>query len=1584
MAHLFTTQMATVESLGRQRNAVPLSLQKSNYTTPLVLAPPYPTTCDSFSPEEMGAYNTEKAFPPFTPNRTAGGSNIDELPAVSSTDMEHCASFLPLKGKGVSSDAFSDALGNLKKDSLMEEAKNGRRIREGGSEGWDTMGNIPQGHEENEEDEGKKKKRTRGLPNEEEPSKVKMVRKTRAAADKRVKDVEGRWPPSEAEENVQARGNVESNAPGNSLHRHYEEGVLLSPEQTLDSPASKRYRISTGSETNEKKLSKNLYSTTSYNGVGEVSIENAQEITPPVQSHLFQPLVEKDGTTAPPLPRPSSHIQEMYKNLEHLGKEWEDVCAAAGSVGLQGAQGRSRRMISLASRPTESRIEVKRIPLETEKLSLHDTSKDEPERSSFYSMEKPQEEEEGREEKRSTKLTLHMHNEKEYSTNASLPSRRDGDHGSHVTPPSPCHRRSMEGSLHIGKEEQKTDEVSEEGENTAGDTYRLSEPLFFTPYRQHREGRRRVVGGNQGAEKTEEDGSTPIGGVGDGGEYHGRSAVVFSPPRGESADVFVSTPEGKAASTTSFPSIEYGGAPHACHPGGPSTGGRRGSTASNGDPEGSALLPCTPVEGPTSQLLAPPPCPPLASPVAPPSSVSSDGMLNSAIHPRQLALSRGEGTMRPISSLRPLPLTSTSPSEHTESSRSKRVPSVSHRSPAGENGQLSYFPHTTGLPTGEEEAGHGGIISGAAGLLPAPRKVGVPVAAAAAGRGAGNVDSSPVTVSLPTPPSSLTKRTRDGRIKVVVRKRPLMPGEMGIDCVTVASPHITLEVTKQRVDLSSYQQKSEFSFDAVFSEEDHNEDVYKNCTQELLELAMEGGSASCFAYGQTGSGKTHTMIGSDKERGLYLLAVSDLFKRLLPTQRLSASFYEIYCNSLFDLLNGRAPVVLREGGDRRVNICGLTWHPVDSVESLVEMVTAGMEQRRTGSTSANEQSSRSHAILSIRISRTESSDFQGVMNFVDLAGSERAADTATNDKQTRLEGAEINKSLLALKECIRALDERRKHVPFRGSRLTEVLRDSFTGNSKTVMITNVSPSSINFDHTANALRYAFRVKGLSIPTVAPDRARNAPRPFVPRVASYNRFRTVEAHSCPARRAAEETPSHPFDASRISTSSLANPALPSSSLPHSRHSSSMNNNLHKRYAYSTVSDPSRPHSLPPSFYQENRAGMSAGEAGAFTNDETDDGRVGHSFQDRFPGEYNEDVSDREKKRGSRLALHRPVPERIFPSHYPHSASTKGTVDGGSDRKNGADRGASSFTQLRPDISRMLSLSSGPPFDMEGIMESNTSLLQSSEQHYPSRYSEEKSNTTELDNGEHKPRRRHRRLPEHTTNELLQRIFRKKKKDPRRERESSEEGVADRQERDDMVVEKEYGSVRILNPHPSQSNKRRSSSPRYAEEEECAELEELKQRLLRRVIRKVQRDLGREIQFILDERDQIISELREENKMLRRNIEVLKGNETAVITLSSTHGVKVGGVPNTSPSFPLPSSEAVPCSSSISLPVSPPVVKLPTPLHYRPLSSHQTPVSGDWSASYTSSRAQENSDDKNVQITADRTEDQKYSVSIEEEI
>lgn len=245
----------------------------------------------------------------------------------------------------------------------------------------------------------------------------------------------------------------------------------------------------------------------------------------------------------------------------------------------------------------------------------------------------------------------------------------------------------------------------------------------------------------------------------------------------------------------------------------------------------------------------------------------------------------------------------------------------------------------------------------------------------------------------------------------------------------------------------------------------------------MVQSAFKGVKSTCFAYGQTGSGKTFTMMGNESNKGLYKLAVEDIFQQKASSQNILVSFYEIYCSKIYDLLNNRNKLVLREDGHANVNVVGLLEVAVDSSDELLMCVEAGDEQRMTSATMANYDSSRSHAILQIRI--MENDKEVGKVSFIDLAGNERGADTYENDKQTRLDGAEINKSLLALKECIRALDQDKKHTPFRGSKLTLVLKDSFIGNCKTIMIANVNPSGSCSELSLNTLRYADRVKELS-------------------------------------------------------------------------------------------------------------------------------------------------------------------------------------------------------------------------------------------------------------------------------------------------------------------------------------------------------------------------------------------------------------------------------------------------------------------------------------------------------------------------
>lgn len=236
----------------------------------------------------------------------------------------------------------------------------------------------------------------------------------------------------------------------------------------------------------------------------------------------------------------------------------------------------------------------------------------------------------------------------------------------------------------------------------------------------------------------------------------------------------------------------------------------------------------------------------------------------------------------------------------------------------------------------------------------------------------------------------------------------------------------------------------------------------------------------CNFSGQTGSGKTHTIL--NREDGLFTLALKDIFELKqngkFDSYYLSVGFFEIYRGQLYDLLNGRAKIFAREDHNKKVCIQGLKEQLVQNSDQVGRILDIGLASRSVGVTGANSNSSRSHAILQISLKSAELNEVYGMFTFIDLAGSEKGSDRKEVSKETKLEGAEINKSLLALKECIRALDLDSAHLPFRQSKLTQVLKDSFVGNSKTCMIATVSPTVLNCQHTLNTLRYADRVKEL--------------------------------------------------------------------------------------------------------------------------------------------------------------------------------------------------------------------------------------------------------------------------------------------------------------------------------------------------------------------------------------------------------------------------------------------------------------------------------------------------------------------------
>uniref|UniRef100_A0A3Q3FJ25 Kinesin-like protein n=1 Tax=Labrus bergylta TaxID=56723 RepID=A0A3Q3FJ25_9LABR len=349
--------------------------------------------------------------------------------------------------------------------------------------------------------------------------------------------------------------------------------------------------------------------------------------------------------------------------------------------------------------------------------------------------------------------------------------------------------------------------------------------------------------------------------------------------------------------------------------------------------------------------------------------------------------------------------------------------------------------------------------------------------------------------SLDYRPLTTADLIEEHRICVCVRKRPLNKKELTVkdlDVITIPSKDVVMvHEPKQKVDLTRYLENQTFRFDYAFDDSTTNEMVYRFTARPLVETIFERGMATCFAYGQTGSGKTHTMGGDfsgknqDCSKGIYALAARDVFLMLKKPNykkldlQVYATFFEIYSGKVFDLLNRKAKLRVLEDGKQQVQVVGLQEKDVKCTEEVLKLIEVGNSCRTSGQTSANAHSSRSHAVFQIILRRK--GKMHGKFSLIDLAGNERGADTSSADRQTRLEGAEINKSLLALKECIRALGRNKPHTPFRASKLTQVLRDSFIGeNSRTCMIATISPGMTSCENTLNTLRYANRVKEFGI------------------------------------------------------------------------------------------------------------------------------------------------------------------------------------------------------------------------------------------------------------------------------------------------------------------------------------------------------------------------------------------------------------------------------------------------------------------------------------------------------------------------
>uniref|UniRef100_A0A0K3CTW3 BY PROTMAP: gi/342319027/gb/EGU10979.1/ Other/SCY1 protein kinase [Rhodotorula glutinis ATCC 204091] n=1 Tax=Rhodotorula toruloides TaxID=5286 RepID=A0A0K3CTW3_RHOTO len=337
-------------------------------------------------------------------------------------------------------------------------------------------------------------------------------------------------------------------------------------------------------------------------------------------------------------------------------------------------------------------------------------------------------------------------------------------------------------------------------------------------------------------------------------------------------------------------------------------------------------------------------------------------------------------------------------------------------------------------------------------------------------------------------------------------------------CVRVRPPAAKLAASNQVVDeiawdvdrangrLAQSTGGPDYFFDSVVTGS-HNSDVYDEAGRDLVLDAMEGFDAVIFAYGQTASGKTFTLSGNNSNPGIIPQAVSEIFTyiRNHPEKEflLRASYLEIYNESLKDLLDPTA-------GPKRFFVHPLREEVVTTEQQVADLLKRGADNRHVGQTDFNERSSRSHSVFQMTIESRDNSassfpepstprrmqtpntprlapGSDGVvrmsrLSLIDLAGSEQA----TSQLERRSEGAFINKSLLTLEKVIASLtsDAKQKpHVPYRDSKLTQILQPSLSGDARVAVIATMNPSPAAIEETKSTLRFAQRVKRVVLKAV---------------------------------------------------------------------------------------------------------------------------------------------------------------------------------------------------------------------------------------------------------------------------------------------------------------------------------------------------------------------------------------------------------------------------------------------------------------------------------------------------------------------
>eukprot|EP00941_MAST-03F_sp_MAST-3F-sp1_P002785 g2785.t1 len=346
----------------------------------------------------------------------------------------------------------------------------------------------------------------------------------------------------------------------------------------------------------------------------------------------------------------------------------------------------------------------------------------------------------------------------------------------------------------------------------------------------------------------------------------------------------------------------------------------------------------------------------------------------------------------------------------------------------------------------------------------------------------------------------MKRKSRRG-VVVAIRTRPTV--KFAQDEIVIDEDRKTIRINGRggHSDVMNNRKNTwDFSFDEILHNKEQAE-VYDMCVQPLVDDLLNGINGCVMAYGQTGAGKTFTMIGNTgnyRHRGICPRVITQLFQAIAERPdidfKVSVSYMEIYNERIFDLIDDISndaqqfdfQIVEDANGGKGTMVKGLTIEEVKSEEECLNLLFKGEIGRTTARHQLNKKSNRSHCIFTIYLeqrSRLQSAESirHSKINLVDLAGSERLKKTMGDgktaaDKTTKRESMYINKSLTYLEQCVVALtSNKRDHIPYRQTKLTNVLKDSLGGNCRTVMIATMWAEARHLEETISTLSLASRM-----------------------------------------------------------------------------------------------------------------------------------------------------------------------------------------------------------------------------------------------------------------------------------------------------------------------------------------------------------------------------------------------------------------------------------------------------------------------------------------------------------------------------